>query len=226
MNLFALELSAVLERRGWTLGYLYTLHAADGSLIVAPAKTARLQRSLSEDITATLDSAELSAVASALDLEAHELRRLRAAMTGEALRKLLAGRISGMSAHEEGERIVGLLVEEGDDEEELRGEMAARVHATGDAVAPTADINAAVAHALEAAAEACERGELWLAIALASPDADFRDDLLALAWNALDRAAQMLAYAPHVAQGSAVQAEWRETVARALARLREIRPFD
>jgi hypothetical protein len=225
MNLFAMELGALLERHGYTISSLYALRAADGTAAIPPAKVARLVRSLTSDVTVVLTAEELAQLGVALGLAAADERRLRAALLGEAVRRLLAGRISGMSALEEGERVMRLALEEGEDEETLRQELLAKARALHhEAPAPTADTNATITRALEAAAEACGQGELWLGVALHAADPDQREDLLALAWNALDRAAQLLAFAPTVAQGSAAQAEWRQTVERALALVRELAP--
>lgn len=228
MNLFAHELNAALERHGQGMSYLYTLRAPDGTPAIPPAKVARLQRSQTADITAALTDRELAAVSAGLPLQPEEERRLRAALVGEAVRQLLAGRVSGMSAEEEGERVVRLLMDEAEEEEALRDELRAQgSRRTGGAEPrPTADTNAAVAQALEDAAEACAQGELWLGVALTTPDTARREDVLALAWNALDRSAQYLAYAPLVAQGSAAQTEWRETIDRALTTIRQIHSFD
>lgn len=227
MNLFAHELSAALARHGRAMSYLYTLRAADGAPAIPPAKVARLQRSQTEDITAALTDQELEAIAAGLPLQPEEARRLRAALVGEAVRQLLAGRVSGMSAEEEGARVVRLLMDEAEDEEELRVELRSRVRrANAAGHSPTADTNAAVAQALEDAAEACGQGELWLGVGLTTPNTARQEDILALAWNALDRAAQFLAYAPLVAQGSAAQTEWRETIDRALTAIRHIHSFE
>ena len=227
MNLFAHELNAALERHGYAMSYLYTLRASDGTPAIPPAKVARLQRSQTEDITAALTEREVEAISAGLPLQPEEGRRLRAALLGEVVRQLLAGRVSGMSAEEEGERVVRLLMDEAEEEEALRDELRTRARqANGPDQSPTADTNAAVARALEDAAEACGQGELWLGVALATPDDARREDMLALAWNALDRAAQFLAYAPLVAQGSAAQTEWRETIDRALTTIRQIHSFD
>lgn len=222
MNLFALELGSLLTQHGLTLSYLYTLRSPVGAPAIAPAKIARLQRSLSDDVSALLAHHEIDALANALALTSAEVARLHAAYVGEAVRRVLAGRISGISALEEGERVIDLVMREGAQEEGLRDELMADP-STGELNLPSADVNAAIADALDDAAEACEQGELWTAVAATTPLADLREDFLAMAWAALDRAAQLLAVAGHVAQGSSAQSEWRSTVERALETVRSLR---
>ena len=130
-----------------------------------------------------------------------------------------------MSALQEGERIVDLLIEEEEDVESFRTELARSGPVyTSELGAPTADHNARVTDALDAA-EACESGELWLSMAIATHDRDRQEDLLGTAYTALDRAAQLLAIAPAVAQGSQAQSEWRRAVETALANVRHLRRF-
>jgi hypothetical protein len=59
---------------------------------------------------------------------------------------------------------------------------------------------------------------------LETPDLERRRDLLRLAWAALDHAAELLAYAPSIAQGSPLQAEWRNTIELALTAIRQVEP--
>lgn len=224
MNLFAHALDAVLSHHGHTMTRLYGLRDGAGNPAITPAKVSRLQRALTDDVTAILNEREIAILAAALQFEPIEVRRLCAALTGEAVRQLLAGRVSGMSALQEGERIVDLLIEEEEDVESLRTELARSGPVfTSELAAPTADRNARVTDALDAAAEACELGELWLSMAIATHDRDRQEDLLGTAWTALDRAAQLLAVAPTVAQGSPSQSEWRRTVETALANARQMR---
>lgn len=226
MNLFAQTLQAVLDSHGKPMTALYALRGTDGEPLIAPAKVARLQRSLTEDVTAVLSEPELAALAGALALEPEEERRLRAALFGEAIRKLLAGRVSRLSALREAARIAALLVDEEEDEESLRAELAADPHVPSILNQPSADVNAAITRALEPIAESCEQGELWIAAALATPFPDQREDLLRTAWSALGRAGQLLALAPAVAQNSPIQAEWRRAIERAVATIRQIRPME
>ena len=223
MNLFAVELARALARQGQHLSALYTLRDAANTPLIPPAKIARLQRSLSEDISAVLSERELLSVADAFSLDANEVHRLRAAIVGERVHRLLVGRVTRMSALEEGERVTELLLNERAREDALKAEF--RQTPGASQVQPTADTNAAIAGALEPAAEACQKGELWLALAASQPMLDEREDLLGAAWTAFNRATELLAFAPAVAQGSAAQAEWRSSVDQALATLREIQPL-
>lgn len=226
MNLFAHALEASLSNHGQTMMCLYTLRDREGAPAILPAKVSRLQRALTDDVTAILNEREIAILAMALPLEHIEVRRLCAALTGEAVRQLLAGRVSAMSALQEGERVVDLLIEEEEDVESLRTELGRSGPVfTSELRGPTADRNARVSDALDAAAEACELGELWLSMAIAAHDRDRQEDLLGTAWTALDRAAQLLAVAPAVAQGSQSQTEWRRTVETALANVRQLRRF-
>lgn len=225
MNLFARELSATLKAHGLTMSQLYTLRLPDGMLLIPPAKIARLQRSLTEDITVVLTEPELGALAILIDLQPIEEQRLRAAIVGAAVYRLLAGRISRLSALQEGERVLELLMDEEEEEQTLRDELLHETRETeGNASIVNADLNAAAARALEPAAEAAEQGELWLGVALETPDLERRRDLLRLAWATLDRAAELLAYAPSIAQGSPLQAEWRKTIELALMTIRQVEP--
>ena len=104
MNLFIRELQAVLERHGYPLTMLFTVKKEDGALAIPPAKVTRLLRSQFESVTATLNAQEIAAVVRALALDPRDGQRLRGAMTGEAVRQLLSGRVSAMSAYDEGER--------------------------------------------------------------------------------------------------------------------------
>jgi hypothetical protein len=224
LNIFAYELANVLEQRGHLPTVLYTLRTPEGLPLLPPAKVARLLRSLTDEVTAVLNDRELGLVVGVLGLTPQEARRLRAAQLGEAVRKLLLGRVATMSALEEGERVVALVVAEEEEAGAVREELSDVPQGTGLLQPrPTADTNAAVSFALEVAAEACEQGELWLSVALQATDPDQRDDLLQVAWQALDRAAQYLACAPAVAQGSSHQEEWRRTVEVALDTIRLIR---
>lgn len=225
MNLFALELGAMLERHGQTFSALYSLTTLDGSPAISPVKVARLQRSLTEDIPAALSAPELTTLTTELGFSAEEEQRIRAAILGEAVHRLLLGRVTKLTALEEGERIIELVLTESQDDETLREALlrgARRVE--GQPQHPAADVNAAVAASLEPAAQAYSEGETWLNVALDTPDIDLQEDLLGLAWTALNRSAQLLATAPAVAQGSPQQAEWRSNVEQALGILRQIRP--
>lgn len=225
MNLFALELSAVLERRQMGLAMLHMLRGSEGNALVSPAKVARLQRSLADNSTAVLNERELGALAGALHLDGYEVKRLRAALLGEAVRKLLTGRMSPMSALAEGERVAGLVLQEEEEAAAVRAEISGVTSATGLLDSrPSVDTNAAVAYALEMAAESCELGELWLGLAQQCADTDQREDVLGMAYTALDRAAQCLACAPRVAQGSATQEEWRRVIEQSLVAVRQLRP--
>ena len=227
MNLFALELGAILESHQSTMSVLYSLRAADGSPVITPAKVSRMQRALTEDVAATLSEPEMRALADAFGLSSHEEQRLRAAQTGEVIRRILTGRVGEMSALEEGARVVRLITEEEEQADSLRAEvMRSAKNARGADRPPTADVNAAVAVALESAAEACELGELWLSLALSTTDSDLREDVLRMALSSLSRAAQYLACAPTVAQGSTIQQEWRRTMEHALATVRQFAPYD
>lgn len=225
VNLFALELGALLEQHGQTLTVLYTILAPDGHPAISPVKVARLQRSLTEDIPAVLSAPELTTLAAELGFAPEEEQRIRAALLGEAVHRLLMGRVSKLTALEEGERILELVLAESEDDETLREALlrgARRVE--GEPRPPAADVNAAVSAALEPSAQAYAEGELWLNVALDTPDTDLQEDLLGLAWTALNRSAQLLATAPPVAQGTPQQSEWRGNVEQALAILRQIRP--
>ncbi len=149
MNLFARELNATLERHGLTISQLYVLRRSDGAPLIPPAKVARLQRSLTEDITAVLTEPELGALAVLLGLHPIEEQRLRAAIVGVAIYRLLAGRISRLSAMREAERVLDLLMNEEEEEQSLREEL---LHDTREAESnaslASADLNAAAARAL------------------------------------------------------------------------------
>src|SRR5579885_859797 len=175
MNLFARELSATLQQHGLTMSDLYMLRRPDGVLLIPPAKVARLQRSLTDDVTAVLTEPELGALAVLLQLQPQEEQRLRAAIFGAAIFRLLAGRISRLSALHEAERVLALLMDEEEEEQSLRDELLRDTReAEGNASLASADLNAATARALEPAAEAAEQGELWLGVALETPDLERR----------------------------------------------------
>src|SRR6185437_7110093 len=133
---------------------------------------------------------------------------------------------SRLSALNEGERVLGLLMDEEEEEQSLRDELLHDTRAAeSNASLASADLNAVAARALEPAAEAAEQGELWLGVALETPDLERRRDLLRLAWAALDRAAELLAYAPSIVQGSPLQAEWRSIIELALTTIRQVEPI-
>lgn len=84
MNIFARELVLILDGHGKQLSNLYGLRLPDpyrpGQTIqIAPNKVTRLIRSLTEDITATLNAEELDALKGWAGLSDEEMRRLRAA---------------------------------------------------------------------------------------------------------------------------------------------------
>ena len=98
-----------------------------------------------------LTEPELGALAVLLDLQPIEEQRLRAAIVGAAVYRLLAGRIARLSALQEGERVLGLLMDEEEEEEEeqsLRDELLHDTReAEGNASLASADLNAAAARA-------------------------------------------------------------------------------
>lgn len=103
MNIFARELVALLGEHKKELGSLYGLHSRTYRLL--PSKVTRLKRSLTENITATLNADDLELLVKWLKLnsDGEEILRLRAALLAEMIRHLLGGRMNVAVADELGE---------------------------------------------------------------------------------------------------------------------------
>jgi hypothetical protein len=83
MNIFAKELVAALGAHGKEVSSLFSLKVTDRYGVerrLLPSKVTRLKRSLSEDLTATLNPDELDALQEWAELTAGEVARLRAAL--------------------------------------------------------------------------------------------------------------------------------------------------
>lgn len=253
MNIFARELVLILGAHDKELSNLFRLpvqrsYVGDPETI-PPSKVTRLKRSLSEDITATLNADELDALQDwvPLDEDGEEMRRLRAALVAEAVRFLLAGRVSQQQATALGEVTLALLL--GTDERQfatlrdqlldsvrgvrggvhgggsveraaLRGVLDDRAGNEGQVdAAPTDD---EVERALDPAMEAYEQGTLWLEVARDTTDRGARRGYVALAESLLTRARELAEKAPNVAQGTPQQTDLLASLAAALTSAGEL----
>lgn len=233
MNIFAHELASILRQHGKELGSLYGLRSATFQLL--PNKVTRLKRSLTEDITATLNAEELELLQEwvPLDSEGMDLRRLRAALLAEAVRHLLGGRMDRDMASQLGELTFQLLLgQEPRQFMALRDELLETLrrddipaHNKRDALRGLAssgvtDMGPAVGQierALEAAVEAYEQGALWLEVARETLERGARLGYLAHARTLLTRAQDLATNVPTVALGTAEQQEWLAAIEKALA---------
>jgi hypothetical protein len=113
VNLFARELDSLLARFHKKLGNLYGL-AKDYPHQFVPNKIARLARAEAEDLGATLNPAEVQAVAAWLKLEpeGETMLRLRAALLAEGMRQIFLRRMKREGANHLGELTFQLLLAE------------------------------------------------------------------------------------------------------------------
>lgn len=232
MNIFARELAEVLADNGKRLGSLYGLHS--DTYRIMPNKVRRLQRSLTQDITATLNAEELELLAEwlGLDSDGEEIRRLRAALVAESVRYLLSGRMDRDQALSLGEITFQLLL--GQESEEflsLRDRLLEGVRGGfpleqdgGDALWSVTNENYKldnswndqVEQALEPAVETYEQGALWLEVARDTKDREMQLGYVAQAQTLLDRARDLAIHSPAITQDAAEQRVWLSIIETSL----------
>lgn len=246
MNIFAKELVSVLGAHRKDLSSLFSLKVTDGYGIerrLLPSKVTRLKRSLTEDLTATLNPDELDALEDWAQLTASEVERLHAALVAEAVRYLLAGRVAREQALLLGEFTLALLTTQdpvrmqalrqqlldatrGVRDDWEHAPSVVRGLSEGPEEAQAADANglgqgqeasdARVEQALEPAYSAFEEGSLWLAVARDTQNRHQRLGYAAQAVALLRRAQTVAEQASGAAQGTAAQSEVLAAIAAAL----------
>lgn len=243
MNIFARELALILRSHGKELGTLFGLRVPNAYTGVvreiAPTKVTRLKRSLSENITATLNADELEALQEwvPLDDNGQELRRLRAALVAEAVRHLLADRIDSSTASELGLITFQMLL--GQESAELvtlrdrlltdvRGERgsdawehhtvrgASNTPDLGEGVGPTVTPDELVERLLDPAAECYEQGLLWLEVARDIGEHAAQAAYVALATSLLTQAEQLVRTVASAARDTLQQRLLSEAISAAL----------
>lgn len=246
MNIFAKELATILDSHGKTLSSLYGLRirdSYDGATFyqIRPHKVTRLLKSLTKDMTATLNADELEALQEwvPLDLAGQEMRRLRAALVAEGVRHLLAGRMSTDQASELGSHTLAMLLDEADRYDvvdRVRGlentafsdrydiPRAATSIVSYPELTPIDDVAETIEPALEPAIEAYEQGDLWLEIARRTLDPNTRLGLAGMSMSLLTHARDLLARTSGNAPDTSQRGEWLmiiETALREASVLRE-----
>jgi hypothetical protein len=230
-NIFAEQLVEVLGEHDKELSNLFGLHNDD--VEIYPGTVVRLKRSLSRDITATLNTAQIDLVQEKFDLTDDEVRRLRAALVAEAVRHML-GTVRYMDAavaYQLGMVMLRLLTSDDpaqmeaacshllsemrgaverdeDDDDAQRGDLA-------DTPPPDAPMDERISAALDAAEEAYFQGMLWSELARASKSRAARAGLAAQARDWLARARSLADAPPSVALGTPQQAALLRAIARA-----------
>lgn len=231
MNIFARELKAILARHGKNLSSLYGLHSE--TFRISPNKVSRLRRSLTQDITATLNSQELEFLQEWVPLNADgkELLRLHAALVAEAVRSLISGRIERDKASKVGETAFQLLLgREPDQILLLRDELLESIRGGPKPLYPQynteqEDFNLMpleaeitpnpVEEAMEEAIAAYEQGVLWLEVARGMQEPRVRLGYLAQARALLSQARDLVANAPASVQGTPEQQQWLAMIEQA-----------
>lgn len=248
MNIFAQELEKILRTHGKDLSSLFSLRVLDlhsgSSRPIAPNKVVRLKRSLTLDMTATLNSEELEALQAwaPLNAEGQEVRRLRAALVAEGVHHLLAGRMPAEQAYHLGLLTLFALLDEeahattlwreavwdqvrdflddalkegiSDTDEGQHGVVGGSPAALP--VAHPEHEDSPRVRALEPVAESYETGMLWLAIALDTSEPGARLGYLALATSQLEHARELAVTPPSLAVDTPEQAEWLAVIHEAL----------
>ncbi len=233
MNIFARELNAILAQHGKDLSSLYTLRSE--TFHIFPNKVTRLRRSLTRDITATLNSEELELLQKwvPLDAEGKELLRLRAALVAEAVRHLLSGRIERDKANAIGETVFQLLLgREPEQMLHLRDELLKSIRGgprppylyddtRQEDASPTPSTEETppnpIEEALETAIAACEQGLLWLEVARGTDEPLARLGYFAQAKTLLHQARSLAINAPAETHGTPEQQQWLAMIEQALA---------
>jgi hypothetical protein len=227
MNIFARELVLVLGAHGKELSNLFGLKVEDDytgiERRILPSKVTRLKRSLSEDLTATLNVEELEALESWAQLTPTEMRRLHAALVAEAVRALLAGRMMQRQASDLADLTMALLLGQDsakmqtlrdqilDNDRGVRGDdaLAPRVTRGISEETPLSGPpeDDRITQALDPAMDAFEHGTLWLEVARDTSDRSARAGYIALARALLTRARELTTNVSGIAQGAPEQAD-------------------
>lgn len=217
MNIFADQLVKTLNRHGHELSNLFSWKD-----VIPPNTVVRLKASLTTDQSATLNSDQLDFLASKYDFDEEDLRALRAALLAEAMRRMLADRLSSTIADQLGQLALQLLLSDdpetvvhacqslvaqvrlgptlGPGESEVRdlGAISSRDlvnHPLAIAARSMGEMDAAISTwvSLETAEEAYHHGLLWVEVAQDTHQARARSGYAAAALSYLDRAKGTLA---------------------------------
>ena len=227
MNIFAEQLVDVLHKHDHELSNLFTW-----KFDIPPSLVVRLKASLTTEQSATLNRDQLDFIADKYDLDEDDLRRLRAALLAETIRKMIASRMAASLAYKLGMVTLDLLLS--DDPTtvmqacdllvtEMRdlptrpmGGGAVRGLApdgTGDLVERVfggaardvgegVTLDVGILLALDGATEAFQQGQFWLEIARDTADRRARAGYAAHAHLLFTRAAEQGQQCPPLAQGS------------------------
>lgn len=228
MNIFVRELILILAAHEKKLSSLYSFHSSN--IAIHQEKVRRLQRTLEgplKESSFTLNGEEIAMLQEQVPLTDEEVRRLRAALLAESVRRLLTqpGRVSIDTAEELANIAFQMLLStEGEQMQNLRDQLLEQVRSMQEALrdvieeeAISSDVGEEqVSTLLEPAAEAYYQGVLWLELARARPDWLSRRGYAAHAKALLEAARDLARYAPSRALNTPEQATWLTLIEAAL----------
>lgn len=208
MNIFARELQHVLKHRGQSLNRLYSI-----APFINKHQVQRLILSQTQDISAVLSQDNLENLLTLIGASEEEVRRLRAAILGEAVRRLLLDRLASAEALEVGQLVFQLLFDAHASQltpwrrriQELT-RPAEEDSRQGEVLCPESS-EQQIAQALEPAISYYEQGISWLDIAVTMPTDILKKAYAALAASLLSSAYELVAYPAEIADGSVLQQE-------------------
>lgn len=222
MNIFAHELDVILISHKKTLSSLYTIRSPD--VAIPPSTVDRLKETLQGQRSATLNVEQLAMLQERLSLTDEEMRRLRAALLAEGVRRLLADRLASIDAADDlaSKFFQMLLVADGDQMqtkrdrllEEVRGPQLTR--GIIESEEETSQKQEQVSALLEPTAEAYHQGMLWLEMARATSNWLARRGYVAHAKALLETARNLARRAPSQALNTPEQASWLALIEAAL----------
>jgi hypothetical protein len=223
MAIFAKQLQYVLKQHGKDFGQLYNIRVeADGydgrPVSAEKIKHLRLAVQGSYKKSVTLNPAELAAIQEAFSFSPEEIRRLRAALAAESIRRFLLDRIDLDKAIVVGEALFQLLFDADDSAFiALRRRMISNIRddePDSGVAAVEQDSAQSISENLEQAIEIYEDALLWFDTAHITQSHPLRLGYLAMVTSLLTTASDLLNYIPCSAYDAAQQAEWRQIVAQ------------
>ncbi len=223
MNIFAHELDLILTAHKKTLSSLYSIRSPD--VAIPPSTVDRLKETLQGQRSATLNAEQLLMLQERLSLTDEEMRRLRAALLAEAVRRLLADRLDSIdTADDLANKFFQMLLDTDSNQmqvwrdrllEEVRGPQQTRGIIENEEET-SAQKQERVSTLLEPAAEAYHQGMLWLEMARATSNWLARRGYVAHAKALLDIARNLARRAPSQALNTPEQATWLTLIETAL----------
>ncbi len=227
MNIFAEQLVDVLGKHHHELSNLFTW-----KLDIPPSLVVRLKASLTTEQSATLNTEQIDFIAEKYDLAEEDLRRLRAALLAETIRRMVANRMDVRIAYKLGMVTLDLLLSDdpaivmhdcevlvselrdlptlGKPSETVRGLMPNGEHdlahhpygVAAHALDAEGTVDLDLMLALDGATETFYQGQLWLEVARDTSDRRAQAGYVAHAQRLLDRATNQGREVPPFAQQS------------------------